>query len=43
MVNQMRERLPNTDPGFWKSGLELVAAELEEAEAAAEEILGASS
>ena len=32
-----------TDPGFWKSGLELVAAELEEAEAAAEEILGASS
>ena len=28
-----------TDPGFWKSGLELVAAELEEAEAAADEVL----
>ena len=28
-----------TDPGFWKSGLELVAAELEEAETAADEVL----
>jgi len=28
-----------SDPGFWKSGLELVAAELEEAEAAADEVL----
>ncbi len=28
-----------SDPGFWKSGIELVAAELEEAEAAADEVL----
>jgi oligoendopeptidase F len=29
-----------TDPGFWDSGLDLVAEQLDAAEAAAEEVLG---
>jgi oligoendopeptidase F len=32
-----------TDPGFWDSGLDLVEAQLEEAEAAAHEALARAS
>jgi oligoendopeptidase F len=30
-----------TDPGFWRSGLDLVRGQLEQAEAAAEQVLAA--
>ena len=32
----------STDPGFWRAGLDLVRGQLEQAEAAAEEVLAAA-